>query len=693
MAELAIDDALAHTAGISVPRALSITEPRWARAAGLVVLLSIASAFLAPSTPAIEPPPEPRAHLVTLAVHEDDLAMLRDRVASLPERRRTAAVRAEIDALNAILEDLSAREVDRTEALRRLGEIAEHLRSARPGALDATIEALTRLERPLSRSPLSESIGEALGEQDLSTAATEMDRLAERIEREPPSRAELERLREAMAAAARELDPEAMRREREALEEQRDRLLDREEEEASLSEAERTERTEERERELERLRRDIEERREREAALDALRRELEEALGEREDSTESESGESGESGLESAAEDLHRFADEAAGDGEREELAREVEALREMIRRMREGGSGEDGSNGEGGESEGSPSGEGEGRMDRFVLRARGEGSEGEGEGMPIGVPGEAGGEEGEGTTEGSAGEGGEGERAETSPGAGGEGGEGEGEGAGESEMLVLGGRGAHLPARGRPRAAGGRSGPGQDDARAHPGPGARPAVLAHAVHPRPDALGHPRDAGDRGGRARRKRFEFQRGPIFANLVLADEINRATPKTQSALLEAMQEQSVTIARKTYPLDQPFFVLATQNPLEMEGTYPLPEAQLDRFLFKLQVPFPKREAPLDPRPHHRRRRGRREARARPRPHPRAPRADPGGPGRPLVQDYAMRLVLATHPDEEGATASVKRYVRFGASPRGAQAILLAAKIRALMDGRFARAPTT
>jgi hypothetical protein len=439
MAELAIDDALAHTAGISVPRALSITEPRWARAAGLVVLLSIASAFLAPSTPAIEPPPEPRAHLVTLAVHEDDLAMLRDRVASLPERRRTAAVRAEIDALNAILEDLSAREVDRTEALRRLGEIAEHLRSARPGALDATIEALTRLERPLSRSPLSESIGEALGEQDLSTAATEMDRLAERIEREPPSRAELERLREAMAAAARELDPEAMRREREALEEQRDRLLDREEEEASLSEAERTERTEERERELERLRRDIEERREREAALDALRRELEEALGEREDSTESESGESGESGLESAAEDLHRFADEAAGDGEREELAREVEALREMIRRMREGGSGEDGSNGEGGESEGSPSGEGEGRMDRFVLRARGEGSEGEGEGMPIGVPGEAGGEEGEGTTEGSAGEGGEGERAETSPGAGGEGGEGEGEGAGESEMLVLG--------------------------------------------------------------------------------------------------------------------------------------------------------------------------------------------------------------------------------------------------------------
>jgi MoxR-like ATPase len=188
----------------------------------------------------------------------------------------------------------------------------------------------------------------------------------------------------------------------------------------------------------------------------------------------------------------------------------------------------------------------------------------------------------------------------------------------------------------------------------------------------------------ERGG----KRFEFQRGPIFANLVLADEINRATPKTQSALLEAMQEQSVTIARKTYELDQPFFVLATQNPLEMEGTYPLPEAQLDRFLFKLQVPFPKREdlhAILD------RTTGAAEAHVKP-VLDRARILELRSLTREVpvarsVQDYAIRLVLATHPNEEGATASVKRYVRFGASPRGAQAILLAAKIRAVMDGRF------
>jgi len=199
------------------------------------------------------------------------------------------------------------------------------------------------------------------------------------------------------------------------------------------------------------------------------------------------------------------------------------------------------------------------------------------------------------------------------------------------------------------------------------------------------DILGTQMIAEDEKGG---KRFEFQRGPIFANLVLADEINRATPKTQSALLEAMQEQSVTIARKTYALDQPFFVLATQNPLEMEGTYPLPEAQLDRFFFKLHVPFPKREdlhAILD------RTTGGGEAEVK---------AVLGRerilelraltrevPVARSVQDYAIRLVLATHPDQEGATASVKRYVRFGASPRGAQAILLAAKIRAVMDGRF------
>jgi MoxR-like ATPase len=184
------------------------------------------------------------------------------------------------------------------------------------------------------------------------------------------------------------------------------------------------------------------------------------------------------------------------------------------------------------------------------------------------------------------------------------------------------------------------------------------------------------------------RRFEFQRGPIFAHLVLADEINRATPKTQSALLEAMQEQSVTVGKQTYTLPPPFFVLATQNPIEMEGTYPLPEAQLDRFTFKLRVELPGREALhgiLD------RTTGTDEAAVRPvlgrerllemRSLVRqVPVARP-------VQDYAVRLVESTHPARSGVE-EVRRFVRYGSSPRGAQALMLAAKIEALRDGRFA-----
>ena len=184
------------------------------------------------------------------------------------------------------------------------------------------------------------------------------------------------------------------------------------------------------------------------------------------------------------------------------------------------------------------------------------------------------------------------------------------------------------------------------------------------------------------------RRFEFQRGPIFAHIVLADEINRATPKTQSALLEAMQEQSVTVGKQTYTLPPPFFVLATQNPIEMEGTYPLPEAQLDRFTFKLRVDPPGRDelhAILDrttgsDEPAVRPVLGRErllEMRALVR---QVPVARP-------VQDYAVRLVEATHPTRS-SVAEVKRFVRYGSSPRGAQACLLAAKIRALLDGRFA-----
>jgi MoxR-like ATPase len=191
-----------------------------------------------------------------------------------------------------------------------------------------------------------------------------------------------------------------------------------------------------------------------------------------------------------------------------------------------------------------------------------------------------------------------------------------------------------------------------------------------------------------------RRRFEFQRGPIFANVVLADEVNRATPKTQSALLEAMQEQSVTVAKHTYKLDPPFFVLATQNPLEMEGTYPLPEAQLDRFLYKLKVGFPSREAL-----HTILERTTGEAAVHAGKVVSAERllelrelVRHVPVARP-VQDFCVRVLQATHPplkgeEQKGAPGIVKRYVRYGASPRGAQACLLAAKIRALLDGRFA-----
>lgn len=181
---------------------------------------------------------------------------------------------------------------------------------------------------------------------------------------------------------------------------------------------------------------------------------------------------------------------------------------------------------------------------------------------------------------------------------------------------------------------------------------------------------------------------QFQNGPIFANLILADEINRATPKTQSALLEAMAEQSVTVANRTYQLEAPFFVLATQNPLEMEGTYPLPEAQLDRFMFKVNVSYPsmsdlvtvlERTTGID-----------------------TPQAQKVADGKEIismgrlalntpvashVNEYVARLIVATHPEDSTAPEKVKTFVRYGASPRGAQALILGAKINALLEGRF------
>src|SRR6202022_3911626 len=179
-------------------------------------------------------------------------------------------------------------------------------------------------------------------------------------------------------------------------------------------------------------------------------------------------------------------------------------------------------------------------------------------------------------------------------------------------------------------------------------------------------------------------------GPIFANIVLADEVNRATPKTQSALLEGMQERTVSVGDRTRPLPKPFFVLATQNPLEMEGTYPLPEAQLDRFLFKVQVPFP-RHAELE------------QILQR--------TIRPGGPESiprqvanaedvlrmlhvarevvlaPHLAAYAVRLILATHPNESASPAAIRQYVRHGASPRGLQALVAGAQVRALLEDRF------
>jgi MoxR-like ATPase len=184
------------------------------------------------------------------------------------------------------------------------------------------------------------------------------------------------------------------------------------------------------------------------------------------------------------------------------------------------------------------------------------------------------------------------------------------------------------------------------------------------------------------------REFRFRHGPLFANLILADEINRATPKTQSALLEAMQETSVTVAQQTYRLAEPFFVMATQNPLEMEGTYPLPEAQLDRFFFKVNVNMPNVNEMVEIMD-----------RTTGKDSPAVSKVVSGAEiiqmrelarGVPIashVKDFVARLVLATHPDDPNGSPLVKKFVRYGVSPRGAQALALGAKVTALLNGRF------
>lgn len=187
----------------------------------------------------------------------------------------------------------------------------------------------------------------------------------------------------------------------------------------------------------------------------------------------------------------------------------------------------------------------------------------------------------------------------------------------------------------------------------------------------------------DRG----RKSYSFRRGPIFSNLCLADEVNRATPKTQSAMLEAMQERSVTIWGTTHPIEHPFLVLATQNPIDLEGTYPLPEAQLDRFLFKVLV----RRARTDELVDIVSRTTVKDTVTAQKVMEKSELLEWQGFVRevalaPHVVQFAARLVQATHADEPGAPEAVKRYARFGASPRAAQALVLGAKVLALRDGR-------
>ena len=181
---------------------------------------------------------------------------------------------------------------------------------------------------------------------------------------------------------------------------------------------------------------------------------------------------------------------------------------------------------------------------------------------------------------------------------------------------------------------------------------------------------------------------EFRRGPIFANLVLADEINRATPKTQSAMLEVMQEHKVTVAGNTYKMEEPFFVLATENPIEQDGTYPLPEAQMDRFMFKLIMKFPSDKELMDI--------------VKMTQITMAETAEVAMDGHDILEmralaaqvpvmdevlDYAVRLVSGTHPEIEGASDTAKKYIKYGASPRAAQALITCAKVRALMNGNF------
>jgi MoxR-like ATPase len=185
-----------------------------------------------------------------------------------------------------------------------------------------------------------------------------------------------------------------------------------------------------------------------------------------------------------------------------------------------------------------------------------------------------------------------------------------------------------------------------------------------------------------------RREFQFQRGPIFAHLVLADEINRATPKTQSALLEAMQEHQVTAGGELRKLVEPFFVMATQNPIDQEGTYPLPEAQLDRFFFKILVGYPSGEELTEVLS--RTTTGARAEVERVLTHEallELMKLVREVPVASHVKDYAVRLVLATHPKTETAAPIASQYLRFGSSPRGGQTLLLAGKVRALTEGRF------
>jgi hypothetical protein len=647
MAALARRDAERHAARIEPARVLPYAWPRSLAGAALLLVAALALLGLGPlrtRPPGVTRAEEaPRLEVADApaAVDPDALAALRERMAQTRSEGELAPeIEAANDALNTLIEELARGELTEDEALARIAELEATLDRGAPARAAEIQRELAEAAREMREAPSTEALARALADGELDRAAEELSSLAQRARTEPPPRELLENLRAMAADREREAREQAL----EEAEQEEERLLQRrrEREQRGEEQPEQEERLlEQRQRELDRLRREHEARQEVERQLDELRRELGDAADRMEEEHRRPS-EGASEAMERAAEELRQQARDQQSAEQMQELARELQRLREALReaQQQQGGEGQSGQGqGQDEGQDGQQGGQGA-RMRRFVLRAGG--GEG-GEGMRLGVrrPGGPSGEGGEdqGQGGGQAGqEEGQGAEGQGGDQAGGQGGQGQGE-QGEVLMLGQGGdavleipglgqaggqgapqgggqgegqegpgqgtghdatmrrRGAHVPLRGRPRAARGRARAWAR--RCWCAPWRRPCASQFSrIQFTPDLM--PADIlgttviteDEHGGS---EALEFRKGPIFANVVLADEVNRATPKTQSALLEVMQEHAVTIGGKTHRLEQPYFVLATQNPLEMEGTYPLPEAQLDRFLFKLEVKFPSHAA--------------------------------------------------------------------------------------------------